>query len=79
MNLEVDLTQQIADIDFSNFCLMYTVDGVVNLLNQTMGSSNHKSKSNHSGSPPGNNSPSSSSKNNDSKNIIMNPSPIIDA
>jgi hypothetical protein len=51
------LTQQIADIDFSNFCLMYTVDGVVNLLNQTMGSSNHKSKGAVSSSPMGNNSP----------------------
>ena len=32
-NLGVDLSQQIVDIDFQNFCLMYTVEGVINLLN----------------------------------------------
>ena len=32
----VDLAQTIGDIDFENFCLMYTVDGVINLLNQGM-------------------------------------------
>jgi hypothetical protein len=52
--IEVDLTQQIADIDFSNFCLMYTVDGVVNLINQTLGgASSHKSKGLNAGSPTG--------------------------
>ena len=60
--LEVDLSQQIADIDFSNFCLVYTFDGVVNLLNQTISSSSHKSKGmNNSGSPPVISSPTTSS------------------
>ena len=31
-NIEVDLTQQVGDIDFSNFCIVYTGEGIINLL-----------------------------------------------
>jgi len=41
---EIDLSQQIADIDFTNFCLMYTAEGLVNLLNQSIGNASKNSK-----------------------------------
>lgn len=44
MFLEVDLSQNIVDVDFTNFCVVYTWEGIANQLTTSLQSNQSKGK-----------------------------------